>query len=429
MTQIKTTRRTCGDPLLMKSPPLSADLQPLLQWHSGRPDDVPTTLAVIGKEHAAFAALLRSLQVLLAEHRKRGTLPDFSLLRAMLFYVDEFPEKRHHRKESELLFPKLRARTALAHDLLDRLDEDHLQGEWLILDLEHSLLVFEMLGEARREAFELAVARYADFYLAHMRPEEQKILPLAEQALTKEDWAELDEAFAANRDPLTGDETDAEYRVALFSRILDSIPPSLRLSIGRGMASSLRAEQDFDDGFDALDVCHRQTLLTLGKLAALITRLRRHGCDATARELAAEIVTHFSTTARQHHEDEERHVFPRLLASDDPDLVQAVQRLQQDHGWLEQDWRELSPRLDAVAAGHTWFDLDALQEAATVFIALSNDHIALEESCIYPQARARLRDAERREMGREMAARRRNARAAGKAGTQDARPPPGTRSC
>ena len=365
--------------------------------------------------------MLRSLQMLLAEHRKQGTLPDFSLLRAMLFYVDEFPEKRHHRKESELLFPKLRARTDLAQDLLDRLDEDHMQGEWLIRDLEHSLLVFEMMGEARREAFEIAVARYADFYLAHMRLEEQKILPLAEQVLTKEDWAELDEAFAANRDPLTGDDADAEYRAALFGRILDSIPPSIRLPLGRGKASSLQAGQGLDDGFDALDVCHRQTVLTLGKLAALLARLRRQGCDATARELAFEIVTHFSTTARHHHEDEERHVFPRLLASDDPDIVQAVQRLQQDHGWLEEDWRELSPQLDAVASGQTWFDLDTLQEAATVFIALSKDHIALEESCIYPQARARLRDAERREMGREMAARRRNARAAHAAGAQQAR--------
>jgi len=379
-----------------------------------------TTLAVIRKEHAAFAALLRSLQMLLEEHRKQGSLPDFSVLRAMLFYVDEFPEKRHHRKESELLFPKLRDRTTLARDLLDRLDEEHLQGEWLIRDLEHSLLAFEMMGEARREAFETEVARYADFYLAHMRAEEQKILPLAEQALTQEDWAELDEAFAANRDPLTGDEADAEYSV-FYSRMLDSLPPSLRLPMGHGMTSSLRPGQDLDDGFDALDVCHRQTLLTLGKLAALITRLRRDGCDATARALAAEIVTHFSTTARQHHEDEERYVFPRLLASDDPDLVQAVQRLQQDHGWLEQDWRELAPRLEAVTSGQTWFDLDALQEAATVFIALSHDHIALEESCIYPQARAGLRDAERREMGREMAARRRNTSAARAAGAQEAR--------
>ena len=162
-----------------------------------------------------------------------------------------------------------------------------------------------------------------------------------------------------------------------------------------------------DNGFDVLDACHRQTLFTLGKLAALVTRLKGRGPDAEARAMASEIVRFFSTTARQHHEDEERHVFPTLIASGDADVVDAVQRLQQDHRWLQEDWMELSPMLDAVAAGQSWYDLDALREGAEVFTALSHDHIALEEFYIYPQARARLRPGERREMGREMAARRR----------------------
>ena len=160
------------------------------------------------------------------------------------------------------------------------------------------------------------------------------------------------------------------------------------------------------DGIDVLDACHRQILFTLGKLAALVSRLKRIGADAEARAMAAEIVRFFSTTAREHHREEECHVFPALLATGDPEIVQAVLRLQQDHGWLEEDWMEISPHLDAVACGNSWYDLDLLQEATEVFIALSHDHIALEESCIYPQARARLKLQERREIGRERAARR-----------------------
>ncbi len=162
-----------------------------------------------------------------------------------------------------------------------------------------------------------------------------------------------------------------------------------------------------DDGFDVLDVCHRQTIFTLGKLAALVSALKSRGPDAEARALAADIVRFFSTTSRDHHEDEERHVFPKLLASGKPELVQAVQTLQQDHGWLEEDWLELSPHLEAVAAGQSWYDHDLLREGVDVFIALSHEHIALEESLIYPEARMRLRVSERGEMGREMSARRR----------------------
>ena len=160
------------------------------------------TIRIIRQEHAALSAVLRSILLLLEEHRRKGSLPDFATLRAMLFYVDEFPEKRHHRKESDLLFPKLRARTPMSRDLLDHLDEDHAHGERRIRDVEHALLAFEMLGEPRREAFERAVGGYVDFYLGHMALEEREILPLAERVLTGDDWRGMDEAFILQYQPV-----------------------------------------------------------------------------------------------------------------------------------------------------------------------------------------------------------------------------------
>lgn len=186
------------------------------------------TLRIIREEHKALAAMLRSILLLLAQHRRQRTVPDFAALRAMLFYVDEFPEKRHHYKEGELLFPKLRARTPLARDMLDHLDLDHARGGRRIRDLEHLLLGFEMMGESRRQAFEQAAEAYVDFYLAHMTMEEAEILPLAQRVLTAEDWSDLDEAFAANRDPLTGHEPEAQYR-ALFTRIVNLVPAPIGL--------------------------------------------------------------------------------------------------------------------------------------------------------------------------------------------------------
>ena len=165
------------------------------------------------------------------------------------------------------------------------------------------------------------------------------------------------------------------------------------------------------DIFAVLDECHRQTLTALDRLEALVARLEGGGsADANARTGAADVVRHFSTAVRQHHDDEERHVFPKLALNADPVLVQTVLRLQQDHDWLEEDWMEISPHLDAIASGQSWYDLDVLREGVAVFTALSRDHIALEESCLYPEVQSRLRPAERREMGREMATRRRAAR-------------------
>jgi len=194
---------------------------------------------IIRGEHAALAAMLRSILLLLAQHRREGTLPDFAALRAMLFYVDEFPERRHHHKESDLLFPKLRSRSPMHRAVLDRLDLDHARGEMRIRELEHALLAFEILGESRRARFEEAAARYVDFYLAHMAIEERDILPLAEEALTAEDWRELDEAFAANRDALAGAEPEAEY-AQLFTRIVNLVPAPIGLGPEPVHASDVR---------------------------------------------------------------------------------------------------------------------------------------------------------------------------------------------
>ncbi|MDM0014290.1 hemerythrin domain-containing protein [Variovorax sp. J22P168] len=193
------------------------------------------TTRIILDEHAALSAMLRSILMLLAEHRRQQSLPDFTALRAMLFYVDQFPEQLHHRHESELLFPKLRARVPLARELLDRLDHEHARGERNIREVEHALLMFEMLGEAHRARFEAAMERYAEFYLAHMALEEKEILPLAERILGADDWDELDTAFRRHRDPFTGHEPADEWR-ALFTRIVNAVPAP----IGLGPAAARR---------------------------------------------------------------------------------------------------------------------------------------------------------------------------------------------
>jgi len=81
-----------------------------------------TSLEVIGNEHQALAAMLRSMSMLLMNAHREKRPPPFDVLRAMLFYVDEFPERLHHRKESELLFPKVRERCPELGAVLDRLE-------------------------------------------------------------------------------------------------------------------------------------------------------------------------------------------------------------------------------------------------------------------------------------------------------------------
>ncbi|MDE1948432.1 MAG: hemerythrin domain-containing protein [Burkholderiales bacterium] len=141
--------------------------------------------------------------------------------------------------------------------------------------------------------------------------------------------------------------------------------------------------------FEALDRTHREVMQVLGRFERLLAHIDESGADAVARASAAEIAAFFNGHAREHHAEEERLVFPGLLASGNAPLVQHVLRLQQDHGWLEEDWLELEPQIDAIARGYNWYDLNMLRAALPIFTALYQDHIALEESLIYPEAKRR----------------------------------------
>ena len=185
--------------------------------------NTPNALRIIRDEHAALAAVLRSMALLVRDARRRNRAPDFHVLRAMLFYVDEFPERLHHVKESTMLFPRLRECTSDASAVLARLDNDHRNGVALIRELAHKLVAWELLGEPRREAFERALDDYVAFYLEHMRIEETEVLPLAERHFGEADWLMLDRAFGAHRDPLVTPGPETPY-VELFRTIVNITP-------------------------------------------------------------------------------------------------------------------------------------------------------------------------------------------------------------
>ena len=139
-----------------------------------------------------------------------------------------------------------------------------------------------------------------------------------------------------------------------------------------------------------LDRCHHKMVEMLADLTQLVDHLASQGPDVATRGRALAVCKFFSNTARQHHADEETLVFPLLIRSGDASLTRHVLRLQQDHGWLEEDWLEIAPNLQAVAYGHSGYDLDSLRQAVAVFSALHQEHLALEETLIYPEARRQM---------------------------------------
>lgn len=155
---------------------------------------------------------------------------------------------------------------------------------------------------------------------------------------------------------------------------------------------------------DPLDPCHADILQQLLRLDAAVADYAHTQGHEGLRRTLREVVAFFDDVAAPHHQLEEREIFPLLLARGEPALVQQVQRLQQDHGWLEQDWLELAPMLRSIAENQGWIDPGMIRELVDVFAGLYRDHIDLEESLIYPTARRMTQEADRARQRRRLQA-------------------------
>src|SRR5436190_12355877 len=78
---------------------------------------------------------------------------------------------------------------------------------------------------------------------------------------------------------------------------------------------------------EVLDRTHREIVAMLARMHLLIEKLEAPGTDDGVPALAEGICRFFDETARPHHAAGEEFVFPELLGSGDPELVQHVKRL------------------------------------------------------------------------------------------------------
>lgn len=181
-------------------------------------------------------------------------------------------------------------------------------------------------------------------------------------------------------------------------------------SIGSALPGHLSPDAGFEAPFEMLTTCHERVHRMLRLLGRLTQHLADKGWDSQAADAARDVMRYFDQAAPLHHEDEERHVFPALLASGSDAERAVVRRLQADHEAMAQAWPRVRALLlnvrDAGAAGHwqTW-DEAALQVLAD-FSGRYDEHIRLEEELVYPAAQSVLDEQALSAMGSDMQQRR-----------------------
>ncbi|WP_367067367.1 hemerythrin domain-containing protein [Oryzisolibacter sp. LB2S] len=162
----------------------------------------------------------------------------------------------------------------------------------------------------------------------------------------------------------------------------------------------------FDQPFEMLDACHDRVRRSLDLLARLRAYLRDKGCDDSARQAARDVLRYFDIAAPLHHEDEELHVFPPLLAAGDAEIATLVRALQQDHVRMAERWAQARGALQDMAEARIAAFAPTQEAALDRFIDCYADHLRHEDERIYPAARALLDVTTQQAMGEEMAARR-----------------------
>jgi hemerythrin-like domain-containing protein len=163
------------------------------------------------------------------------------------------------------------------------------------------------------------------------------------------------------------------------------------------------AAPGFDQPLDVLEACHQRIARQCDTLEKLLVHHAVHGSDTQARQAARAILIYFDTAAVQHHDDEERNLFPLLEQTGPPGACDLVGLLTHEHDELALLWRALRPTLTQIASNHP-VRLD--ESNARRFITLNRSHLDFENTHVLPLARRILGASALQRLGSAMAARR-----------------------
>lgn len=145
----------------------------------------------------------------------RGKVPDLSIMRSIIVYIQEYPEKAHHPLDDEIFAV-----------LLDRVDDtmsihalikEHSELEKISQRLSETLSSFQK-GDVSEKELGKQLLKFLIRQRQHLYNEEIEIYPLIEQFVTDEDWVHIRSTVPLVEDPVFGKRTRDEYKL-LYNEI------------------------------------------------------------------------------------------------------------------------------------------------------------------------------------------------------------------
>lgn len=136
---------------------------------------------------------------------------DYDLMRDIMHYMTTYPDGFHHPME-DVVIEKLIERDRTCRDFALSLVKDHAElAKKSKSCLEMLLKVINGEVVLRKDI----VARATDYVQtlrSHMKKEEERLFPRAEEVLSAEDWKRISDQVERQRDPVFGEIVDAQYQ-------------------------------------------------------------------------------------------------------------------------------------------------------------------------------------------------------------------------
>jgi len=169
-----------------------------------------STLERINAEHKVIAAIMNVLETEVSALESKGEF-DIDLVRLIIRYMEEYPDRFHHPKE-ELLFDAAAARDPEFRERASVIRSQHRALPELTANVKAIIDAIDF-GESRPRADVLKTLRaYIDYERSHIVSEAGGLFPDLDDILSPEDWALAEVKVAAMEDPLTGGKDPGPYK-------------------------------------------------------------------------------------------------------------------------------------------------------------------------------------------------------------------------
>lgn len=170
----------------------------------------PRALQRIVDEHKAIAAMMNVMEAEITELEAKGAF-DIDLVRLILSYMADYPDRFHHPKE-ELLFAAAAAKTPSFAQLAAGIHDEHEELPGATADLQKTLDVIGIGQSMPLDEVLGALKSYVARQRAHMAAEKEGLFPALLDILTEDDWAMAETQAVAIEDPMAGGADPGPYR-------------------------------------------------------------------------------------------------------------------------------------------------------------------------------------------------------------------------